>query len=610
MTTSSLALIDATQRIDALLQAGDFVAARAGLRALVAEHPDHIEALRLLAGTEQALGDPAAAETLLRRAVALDPSWTPSLAALGELLLARGRHDEAEPLLLRAASKFAQAALVLARHYNDTQRPADALAVVAPYCAGAEAPPDLVAQHVTALNALGRGDEAVAAYRRAAQARPADALATHALAIALGSAAQHREAEQVAARAIAAGRTDASLQHARARSLIALRDFVGAETALREALRQQPRFVDAHDSLARLVWLRTGDAAQATAALDAALQTFPREEALLAAKAAVLQGAGDARGAHACLAPLAASPHASPAVLVRAGLAALEFDPAVAVALAHRALRCWSPGAPASATARSLLAAALLGLGDAAGALAHCDELLASAPDDQYLVALQTTAWRLLGDERYVQRCDYARLVLPTTLDVPSGWSTLAHFLADVKAGLECLHDPDGHPLLFQSLRHGTETTQDLARAQDPAIRALFGAFDAPIRAYLARIGHGSDPLRRRNGGDYRFNGSWSVRLRSSGFHNHHVHPRGWISSACYIDLPADMSAAHRDAGCLTFGEPGVLTTPALPAEHRVRPAAGMLVLFPSYFWHATVPFTSAQTRLTVAFDIVPGGSR
>ncbi len=31
-----------------------------------------------------------------------------------------------------------------------------------------------------------------------------------------------------------------------------------------------------------------------------------------------------------------------------------------------------------------------------------------------------------------------------------------------------------------------------------------------------------------------------------------------------------------------------------------------MLVLFPSYFWHGTVPFSSTQTRLTVAFDAVP----
>ena len=61
-----------------------------------------------------------------------------------------------------------------------------------------------------------------------------------------------------------------------------------------------------------------------------------------------------------------------------------------------------------------------------------------------------------------------------------------------------------------------------------------------------------------------------------------------------------------RDQGVLTFGEPGIVTTPPLAAEYTVRPEVGMLVLFPSYFWHGTVPFSSNQARLTVAFDAVP----
>jgi uncharacterized protein (TIGR02466 family) len=112
--------------------------------------------------------------------------------------------------------------------------------------------------------------------------------------------------------------------------------------------------------------------------------------------------------------------------------------------------------------------------------------------------------------------------------------------------------------------------------------------------------------LRRRNQGAWTFNGSWSVRLRSSGHHRSHVHPRGWISSACYVELPDCMNKADTDEGALTFGQPSILTTPTLSAEHVVRPGVGMLVLFPSYFWHGTVPFRSNQPRLTVAFDAVP----
>jgi Tfp pilus assembly protein PilF len=375
-----------------------------------------------------------------------------------------------------------------------------------------------------------------------------------------------------------------------------------AETALRDCLRLDPRVAEAHNSLAQLVWIRTGDLAQATDALDQALQAFGNDDSLWATKAAILQGAGDARGAYECLAPRAERAQAPPVLLVRTGLSALDFDPGKALSLAERALRAMPDNTPA----RNLLAAAQLGVGDARAALQNCDTLLAQAPDDQYLIALQTTALRLLGDERYAQLCDYRSLVLPLPIEPPAPWSDLASFLRDLTASLNRLHDPNGHALLFQSLRHGTETTQDLTRSTDAAVRGLFQAFAAPIGRYLQHIGKGADHLRRRNNGRWRLNGSWSVSLRNRGFHMSHVHPRGWISSAFYVALPDLMAAGHTDEGILSFGKPGILTTPALDPEYSVRPAPGMLVLFPSYFWHGTIPFQSPQRRLTVAFDAVP----
>src|SRR5204862_7945646 len=101
--------------------------------------------------------------------------------------------------------------------------------------------------------------------------------------------------------------------------------------------------------------------------------------------------------------------------------------------------------------------------------------------------------WRRLGDERYAQLCDYRNLVLPFELEPPPPWRDLASCLAEVRASLNPLHDPSGHALLFQSLRHCTETTADLTRSAHPAIRVLFSAFAAPIRRYLEHVGHGSD---------------------------------------------------------------------------------------------------------------------
>jgi tetratricopeptide (TPR) repeat protein len=601
----SVMLAESMRHISGLLQSGQYGAAHSQLESLVAANPEHVECLRLLAGTKQILGDFAQAESLLRRALVIDPVWAPTLTTLAELLLVAGRNTEAIPLLQRAIQghpHYPRAALLLVRQYLDAGQPAAALDVATAWCNSGNTDDDLAALHVAAYAALGRQSEAVAAYRRLVTLAPDNHTSSHALAAALVAANQSEEGENVVRQTLSRARPTAALHHTHARSLIALERFDQAELALRESLRLEPRRADAQDSLAQLVWMRTGDIGEATEVLDQALERYRHEDALWATKAALLQGAGDARGAYACLAEHAARPQTPPALLIRTGLAALEFEPAIALALAQRAIRAQ----PNNPTARKLLCAAYLGMGEGAAAMTECSTLLQAAPDDQYLIAMQTTALRLLNDSRYESFCDYDKMVLSQFLETPSGWSDMRAFLTDVAARLGALHNPHGHRLLYQSLRQGTETTQDLSRSQDPVIQALFHAFDAPIARYRDYIGQGQDPLRRRNRGASRYNGSWSVRLHSAGFHTSHVHPRGWISSACYIQLPDSMTAGRTAEGTLSFGTPGMITTPSLDAELSVRPEPARLVLFPSYFWHGTLPFHSDQPRLTVAFDVVP----
>jgi tetratricopeptide (TPR) repeat protein len=598
-------LAETMRRISGLLQSGQYRAAHADLESVVAANPAYVEGLRLLAGTKQALGDVVQAELLLRRGLEIDPLSPATLVTLAELLLLSGRGAEAVPLLQRAiqgAPPHPRAALLLARYYLDAGQPALALEVATPWCNSGKADVDLSALHVAAYAALGRQEEAVANYRRLLERAPDNPVASHTLAVALNAAQQPEEAERVVRQTLLCNRPTAALHYTHARSLLSLERFDQAELALRECIRLDPRRAEAHDRLAQLIWMRTGNIIEATRALGEALEKFPHDDALRGTKAALLQGAGDARGAFACLAEGAARPQSHPNLLIRAGLAALEFEPVTALTLAQRALRAL----PNDHTTRKLLCAAYLGVGEGAKALAECVPLLEATPDDQYLIAMQTTALRLLNDPRYELFCDYERMVLSSLIEAPAGWPDLGSFLTELTSHLNALHNPHGHRLLYQSLRQGTETTQDLSRSQDPLIQALFRAFATPIARYRDHIGHGADPLRRRNRGPTRFNGGWSVRLHRDGYHTSHVHPRGWISSACYIQLPDCMRAGRTAEGALSFGAPGMLTRPSLPAELSVRPELGLLVLFPSYFWHGTLPFHSEQPRLTVAFDVVP----
>jgi len=168
------------------------------------------------------------------------------------------------------------------------------------------------------------------------------------------------------------------------------------------------------------------------------------------------------------------------------------------------------------------------------------------------------------------------------------------------------LHISGVHPI-GQSLRRGSQVELDFERPTNAALRAFPQAIERPIREYINAIGKGDDPLRRRNLGAFRVRGGWSVRLRPNGFHVNHYHPEGWLSSACYIDLPSRIDRPGGE-GWLQFGEPGFPTRPPLPAEYFLRPEPGLLALFPSYMWHGTVPFSGSaeEARLSIAFDVLP----
>ena len=115
-----------------------------------------------------------------------------------------------------------------------------------------------------------------------------------------------------------------------------------------------------------------------------------------------------------------------------------------------------------------------------------------------------------------------------------------------------------------------------------------------------------SHPLTRRNTGNYRFAGSWSVKLHGGGRHVSHVHSEGWISSAYYVSVPKETFDETRRAGWIKFAEPPYETVPPSPALKWVQPKAGTLVLFPSYLWHGTTPIDEGSSRITAPFDIVP----
>ena len=100
---------------------------------------------------------------------------------------------------------------------------------------------------------------------------------------------------------------------------------------------------------------------------------------------------------------------------------------------------------------------------------------------------------------------------------------------------------------------------------------------------------------------------TWGVVLRSQGHQGPHFHPEGYISGVYYVNVPDEVSGGRNDDGCIEFGRTAeVIGGSAEPITRVIKPEAGLALLFPSYFYHRTLPFESDAERICVAFDVIP----
>ena len=244
------------------------------------------------------------------------------------------------------------------------------------------------------------------------------------------------------------------------------------------------------------------------------------------------------------------------------------------------------------------LAKALIAHQDPAKASAVLDEALLKNPLDQALLATQSIAWRLLDDPREHWLCDYDRLIWRIKLR--------DDHLAALEPYLRGAHQNRREPLR-QSLKNGTQTSGNLLGRNVEVLNQTRAVIATGLSAYIDALPTNEHhPFLARRSTAIRFAGSWSVLLQDGGRHSNHFHQEGWISSAYYISLPTK-TPDDSLAGCLQFGQPSEEYGAELPPRRVIEPVAGELVLFPSYLWHGTVPFHGFDTRLTLAFDIVPG---
>jgi Tfp pilus assembly protein PilF len=235
------------------------------------------------------------------------------------------------------------------------------------------------------------------------------------------------------------------------------------------------------------------------------------------------------------------------------------------------------------------------------------EEFVKQFPNDQTAWGYLGLAWRLLDDPREDWLHRYDEFIQPLQIDIPDGFKSEEDFAHALEQTLLPLHQAKKEPV-DQSVRTGTQTSTNLFGNPEGNIKLVSEAILKAIIEYQRHLPDDeTHPFLGRKSDLLRFIGSWSVRLRQSGFHISHIHGEGWLSSAFYVVLPPSVKEGQKDKqGWIQFGCPQEDLGIDIEPRRFIQPKVGCLAVFPSYTWHGTIPFDDDSPRMTMAYDVVP----
>ena len=226
---------------------------------------------------------------------------------------------------------------------------------------------------------------------------------------------------------------------------------------------------------------------------------------------------------------------------------------------------------------------------------------LALDPHDQRALADLAFASAAIGAEDPV--IDLSQLLRVVALSVPPGFASVEafnHALAAAILGSPALATPAPDAPLVGGRRLPDFFGLD-ARWKTPLVEAFRAAISGYVDGTTVGAAH---PVRTGRPAKFEFVG-WANVMGAGDFERPHIHESGWLSGVYYVETPAVPGVPTGQepmAGSLLLGghsSEGALRSVLIPHQ----PRAGEFVVFPSYLFHRTVPFTGAGRRISVAFD-------
>ncbi len=460
-------------------------------------------------------------------------------------------------------------------------------------------PENADAAHLLGILLLGEGnaEEALRHLGTAVNAAPGIAEFRSTRAVALIRLGRMEEAVSEYSRAVEINPDDPGLFYNLGLAFSQMGEFPRARSAFEKAVSLKPDLAEAHGNLG-LVLQELGNPADAIAAHENALKCDPDSPGLLNNWGLALQEADRTSEA------------------LSAFERAIELEPENSQAQCNRGnilceMEDWDAAASAYSAALAQIpdfAEAQFGLGyiafktgDEVNAAIQLAESLRNRPGDlralAYYSLVESHARSEAKGEPLVDLSTY-----PTRTDLGIPEPDLEELRSFVKDHPSLRWEPHG-----KSTRDGSQTARIAESGSGPMdklVARIRKWLDEHFRAIDPEPGH---PHRFRVPGQYGL-AIWATVLVRQGRQLAHIHPNGWLSGVVYLTGPNVENAQDRPrAGWFEVGrfDPGSEPKEAGDSVF-VAPKPGLMVTFPSYYFHRTVPFEGQHERISIAFDVEP----
>ncbi len=254
------------------------------------------------------------------------------------------------------------------------------------------------------------------------------------------------------------------------------------------------------------------------------------------------------------------------------------------------------------------LAHVLIEQGDHRAALDACEACLEVDPGNTNALAIKAAALDEMGDRdgaRFL--IDLDRFIRPRQFDAPAGFDDLAGFNEALARHIF------EHPL---QVPDSAGSVTRLGAIPGGHLGGLLSEPKGPMAAFEEMVEDAVREYRHAQPADaaHPFLANpprrWSLQIwgnvyNRTGVQQPHIHP-GWLSGVYYVRVPAETHDPDRhQAGWIGFGRlPSNFRCAVEPETRAFRPEEGLMFLFPSYFYHHTMPSESADTRISIAFDV------